>query len=69
MPPAQSNAQPPAAGGSAVLDSLIPVLSLAKESVTGLGVPGLEAALSGTVKLLNMVDVRLLPSFCILSTC
>ena len=62
MLPAHSNARSPAVGGSPVLNNLIPILSLAKESVTGLGVPGLEAALGSTVKLLNMVDVRFLPS-------
>lgn len=39
------------------LDNLIPALVVAKAVVTGLGVPGLEAAVSGFLKVLQMVQV------------
>lgn len=39
------------------IDYVLPALRVAKESVTGLGVPGLEAALGGTLKIFEMVQV------------
>lgn len=52
-----SSPPPSTPTGRSVLNNVLPVLSLAKESVTGLGVPGLEAAVGGTLKIFQMLEV------------
>lgn len=50
---------PPASElGSLTLNKVIPALTLVKDSVVGLGVPGLEAAVGGTLRVFQMVQVR-----------
>lgn len=40
-----------------ILQDVIPALTLAKDSVTGLGVPRLEATIGGTLNILNVITV------------
>jgi hypothetical protein len=41
-----------------VLDSILPALTLAKTSVVGIGIPGVEAVINCVFQLATMVSVR-----------
>lgn len=58
-PPGASHRIGPAlrAAGNSAFDYALPALRVAKESVTGLGIVGLEAALSGALKIAEMIQV------------
>jgi hypothetical protein len=47
-----------ASGLTRLSNEAIPVLRLAKESVTDIGIPGLAAALGGVLALAEMIQVR-----------
>ena len=51
--------EPPPSRWKRLLAYVIPWLTIAQESVKGTGVPGLEAVISGPLKILNMVEVGL----------
>lgn len=43
--------------GSAVLSNATPALQVVKESVSGVPVPGLEGAVGGALKIMQMIQV------------
>lgn len=42
---------------TSLVENVIPALTVAKASVTGLGIPGIESVVGGSLKVLDMVKV------------
>lgn len=41
-----------------ILQAALPVLNLAKASVTGIGIPAVEPVINGVLELATLIDVR-----------
>jgi hypothetical protein len=57
LTPFEGLANPSVLCNMAILETALPILNLAKASVSGIGIPGVEGAINAVVELATMVSV------------
>ncbi|KAJ6629690.1 hypothetical protein B0H10DRAFT_1939664 [Mycena sp. CBHHK59/15] len=56
VPPMNTPPSPASGASTRILEAILPALSLAKASVTGIGIPGVEPVINGVLELVTMIS-------------
>ncbi|KAJ6629701.1 hypothetical protein B0H10DRAFT_1939673 [Mycena sp. CBHHK59/15] len=56
VPPMNTPPSPASGASTCILEAILPALSLAKASVTGIGIPGVEPVINGVLELVTMIS-------------